>query len=211
MLCVLLAHALAIHVFLLPGAERRAARPEFASEPIYLELPRLAPATEPRAEASPRAQVTPSQESIVPSAAEAPVVAESSAVAAAGRVDWPLEGQKSAARVLAQEAENERVARLFAGPGGTWRSLTRRQRSAVAKFRWKPGVDGPEYDEQGNAIYHLNNGCVLVNLTMIGCPIGKEEAYGDLFDDMRLYFDERRLPETGEGNGTEPEARRPAN
>lgn len=81
----------------------------------------------------------------------------------------------------------------------------------MAKFRWKRGVDGPEFDDKGNAIYHLNNGCVLVNLTMIGCPIGKEEAYGDLFEDMRLYFDERRLPETGEGNGTEPEALRPAN
>jgi len=28
---------------------------------------------------------------------------------------------------------------------------------------------------------------------------------------MREYFDELRLPETNEGNGTEPEARRPAN
>lgn len=214
MLCVLLAHALAIHVLLMQrtGAERRAARPDFASEPIYLELPRLAPATESQAEASPQAEDAPSQASTAISAPGAQVAAESSAAAAApGRVDWPLEGQKSAARVLAQEAENERVAKLFAGPGGTWRSLTRRQRSAVAKFRWKRGVDGPEFDDKGNAIYHLNNGCVLVNLTMIGCPIGKEEAYGDLFEDMRLYFDERRLPETGEGNGTEPEALRPAN
>ena len=29
-----------------------------------------------------------------------------------------------------------------------------------------------------------------------------------MFDNMREYFDELRLPETHEGNGTEPEALR---
>jgi hypothetical protein len=30
-----------------------------------------------------------------------------------------------------------------------------------------------------------------------------------MFENMRLYFDEQRLPKTNEGNGTEPEAQRP--
>jgi hypothetical protein len=32
-----------------------------------------------------------------------------------------------------------------------------------------------------------------------------------MFENMREYFDEQRLPRTDEGNGTEPEALRPAN
>ena len=69
--------------------------------------------------------------------------AESTAITPSDQVDWPLEGKKAAARVLAREAEAERVARMFAGPGGTWASLTKRQRSKLNKFRWKKGVDGP--------------------------------------------------------------------
>jgi hypothetical protein len=113
---------------------------------------------------------------------------------------------------LAAEAEAERVARMFAGPGGTWASLTKRQRSRLNKFRWRPGVDGLEYDEKGNAIYRLPNGCSIVNMAFFTCPIGsKPRIHGDMFDNMREYFDEQRLPETNEGNGTEPEALRPAN
>ena len=108
--------------------------------------------------------------------------------------------------MLAAEAEAERVARMFAGPNGTWASLTKRQRSKVSKFRWKPGVDGLEKDAAGNTIYHLSDGCVMVNFLFIGCAIGKPKVHDDLFENMRQYFDEQRLPQTNEGNGTEPGA-----
>jgi hypothetical protein len=113
--------------------------------------------------------------------------------------------------VLAAEAEAERIARMFSGPGGTWASLTKRQREKISKFRWKPGVDGLEYDEHGNAIYHISEGCVLVNALFFGCKLGKPKVHDDMFDNMREYFDEQRRPQTNEGNGTEPEALRPAN
>jgi hypothetical protein len=45
----------------------------------------------------------------------------------------------------------------------------------------------------------------------IACALGKPMVHSDMFDNMRQYFDEQRLPETDEGNGTEPEALRPAN
>ncbi len=121
----------------------------------------------------------------------------------------PLEGKKAAERVLAREAEAERIARMFAGPGGTWASLTKRQRSMLNKFRWKTGIDGLEYDDQGNQIYHFGDGCMIVNSGFIACAIGKKKVHGDLFENMREYFDEQRLPQTDEGNGTEPEALRP--
>jgi hypothetical protein len=127
------------------------------------------------------------------------------------RVDWPEEGKKAAARVLAREAEAARIAKLFAGPGGTWASLTRRQRSKLNKFRFRPGVMGLEYDSQGNLIYHISDGCVIVNSMFFACAIGKPKVRDDMFDNMREYFDEQRLPPTPEGNGTEPEALRPAN
>ena len=92
---------------------------------------------------------------------------------------------------------------MFAGPGGTWASLTKRERSRIKRFRWKPGVDGVERDSDGNEIYHISEGCVVVNSGYIGCAIGKAKVHGDLFNDMRLYFDEQRLPPTDEGNGTE--------
>jgi hypothetical protein len=125
-------------------------------------------------------------------------------------VDWPLEGRKAVARVLASEAEAERIAKMFAGPGGTWASLTRRQRSKLNKFRFRPGVGGLEYDSQGNLILHISDGCVIVNSMFFACTIGKPKVRDDMFDNMREYFDEQRLPATPEGNGTEPEARRPA-
>ena len=64
-----------------------------------------------------------------------------------------------------------------------------------------------ERDERGNAIYRLSEGCVLVNFMFIGCSLGKPKIHDDMFDNMRLYFDEQRLPRTNEGNGTEPESR----
>lgn len=127
-----------------------------------------------------------------------------------GFIDWPVEGRKTAERIVAEQIEAERVAKMFAGPQGTWASLTKRQQSELEKFRWKPGVDGLERDERGNTIYRLNNRCVLVNFMFIGCALGaKPPAYGDLFKDMRKYFDEQRLPQTDEGNGREPESMRP--
>ncbi|MBC8027619.1 MAG: hypothetical protein H7Y89_16620 [Steroidobacteraceae bacterium] len=126
-------------------------------------------------------------------------------------VDWPIEQRISAKRALEAEREAERVAKMFSGPDGTWASLTKRERSRLKKFRWKPGVDGFEYDDKGNAIFHISEGCVVVNLAFIGCALGKAKVHGDLFKDMRLYFDEQRLPQTDDGNGTEPEALRPAN
>jgi hypothetical protein len=137
-----------------------------------------------------------------------PPAGESAPAAPPGRVDWPIEGRKSVARVLAEEQEAERIARMFAGPSGTWASLTRRQRSKLSQFRWKPGVDGLERDENGNTIYHVSEGCVLVNFMFFGCSLGKPKIHDDMFENMRLYFDEQRLPKTDEGHGTEPEAQR---
>jgi hypothetical protein len=186
LLCVLLAHAwLIVALLRYQAAEPRTAlRDEFETAPITLYLLPLLPETD---EPAPPPVASPDQ------------------------VDWPLEGKKAATRVLAREAEAERLARMFAGPGGTWASLTKRQRSKLNKFRWKKGVLGLEYDSQGNQIYHISEGCVIVNSMFFGCAIGKPKVHDDMFDNMRQYFDEQRLPETNEGNGTEPEALRPAN
>jgi len=215
LLCVLLTHAWFIYVlwsefssldllYSLRGAPGSMSD-DFESEPITLDLPPL-PSDLDIAETPPRAapRTRPSA-----AAARAPPAAESKAITDTSRVDWPIEGKKSAARVLAREAEAERIARMFAGPGGTWASLTKRQRSKLNKFRFKPGIDGLEYDSQGNQIFHISEGCVIVNSLFFGCALGKPKVHDDMFDNMRLYFDEQRLPETKEGNGTEPEALRP--
>jgi hypothetical protein len=181
----------------------------FTSDPITLYLDALTPPPPDEAAIPNLATPQPRAAPKAPVAAAAPA-GESAAITTKERVDWPIEAKKSAARVLAAEAEAERVARMFAGPGGTWASLTKRQRSKLSKFRWKPGVDGFEYDEKGNAIYHLPNGCSIVNMAFFTCPIGsKPKIHGDMFQNMREYFDEQRLPLTDEGNGTEPEALRP--
>jgi len=207
-LCVLLVHALAVFSLLhLKRPEpRHVADDSFVSEPITLILDTVEEPIEERAPVKPPIR-TPSHASRTsPDKPSQP--GESAAItpsaAPPAHVDWPLEGKKSAARVLAAEAEAERVARMFAGPNGTWASLTKRQRSKLSKFRWKPGVDGLEKDSAGNTIYHLSDGCVLVNFMFFGCAIGKPKIHDDMFDNMRLYFDEERLPETHEGNGTEP-------
>jgi hypothetical protein len=208
LLCVLLVHALVLYSLLHQSRPEPRSLPgdPFASEPITLLF-------EPIAEAPFEADLDPSEAVPAPvpripaaTAAAAPAAGESAAITPPARVDWPLEGKKSAARVLAAEAEAERVARMFAGPNGTWASLTKRQRSKLSKFRWKPGVDGLEKDSAGNTIYHLSDGCVLVNFLFFGCAIGKPKIHDDMFDNMRLYFDEQRLPQTNEGNGTEPGA-----
>lgn len=206
-LCVLLSHA-----FILYSLMRFTVNPErhlvdeFVSEPITLLLE---PIEEPKASAAPAsASSAPARQHTTPlTQPEAPPAGESTAITLPERVDWPIEAKKSAARVLAAEAEAERIARMFAGPGGTWASLTKRQRSKINKFRFKPGVDGLEKDSDGNIIYHLSEGCVVVNSSFIGCAIGKAKIHDDMFENMRLYFDEQRLPRTDEGNGTEPESR----
>jgi hypothetical protein len=205
-LCVLLSHA-----FILYSLMRLTTNPErlpvddFVSEPITLLLE---PIEEPKPSAAP-AIVThaPAPAPLMKSVAPViPPAGESAAITPPARVDWPIEAKKSAARVLAAEAEAERIAKMFAGPGGTWASLTKRQRSKINKFRFKPGVDGLEKDSDGNIIYHLSEGCVVVNSSFIGCAIGKAKIHDDMFENMRLYFDEERLPRTDEGNGTEPES-----
>jgi hypothetical protein len=210
-LCVLLAHAWLIFLLarLGPGAERQVAEPEIAPITLFLDTE---PSRTAGAEARPP-EPTPASSShrptaaiSVPALAAAPAAAPAGAAAESplpGRVDWPIEGRKSASRVLAAEAEAARVAKRFSGPDGTWASLTPREKSRLRKFRWKPGVDGLEYDDRGNAIYHISEGCVVVNLLFIGCTLGKEKVHGDLFDDMRLYFDEQRLPAMQDGDGTE--------
>jgi hypothetical protein len=209
LLCVLLVHALVLYSLLNQGRPNPRLLPEdsFASEPITLLLEPIVEAPSEVEPAPDEVAARPPRESAAPAAA--PAAGESAAITPPARVDWPLEGKKSAARVLAAEAEAERVARMFAGPNGTWASLTKRQRSKLSKFRWKPGVDGLERDAAGNTIYHLSDGCVLVNFLFIGCAIGKPKVHDDMFDNMRLYFDEQRLPQTNEGNGTEPGAQPP--
>src|SRR5690349_18404489 len=179
LLCVLLAHVLFILALRMHRPELRGRESEFASEPITLYLPPLPP-EEPVAQPphSPAPGVTHRTPAAPPAAAPA-APAQSAAITVPGRVDWPLEGKKSAERVLAQEAEAERIAKLFAGP-------------------------------DGNLIYRINDGCMIFN-GLIACKIGKAKINDHMFDNMREYFDELRLPETNEGNGTEPEARRPAN
>jgi hypothetical protein len=211
LLCVLLVHALVVYSLLhfLRPASLHFADDSFVSEPITLFFDAI---EEPPVQLDPETASIPEPtgptggRETEPAAVAAPAAGAAAAITPPANVDWPLEGKKSAARVLAAEAEAERIARMFAGPNGTWASLTKRQRSKLSKFRWRPGVDGLEKDAAGNTIYHLSDGCVLVNFMFFGCAIGKPKIHDDMFDNMRLYFDEQRLPRTNEGNGTEPEA-----
>jgi hypothetical protein len=211
MLCVLLVHALFAWAFLVSSApdpfEPLAVLESFTPmELVLIDPDEEEPETSP-AIASPEIPVRPPPPA-------APVAREATpdppaAITAQPWVDWPRETRESAARVLAREREAERLAKMFAGPDGTWASLTKRQRSKLNKFRWAPGVDGLERDENGNTIYRLPSGCTIVNFMFFGCPIGKQPVNDDMFENMRLYFDEQRLPQTNEGNGTEPESKRP--
>jgi hypothetical protein len=210
LLCVLLVHALVVYSLLhfRRPASLYVADSSFVSEPITLYFDAIdepAERMEPMRPSIPEPAGPARTPEAEPAAAAAPAAGESAAITPPANVDWPLEGKKSAARVLAAEAEAERIARMFAGPNGTWASLTKRQRSKLSKFRWRPGVDGLEKDAAGNTIYHLSDGCVLVNFMFFGCAIGKPKIHDDMFDNMRLYFDEQRMPQTNEGNGTEPQ------
>src|SRR5688572_8780364 len=208
LLCVLLSHALLI----IPLLKLRRAAPhepvaEFDSRPVSytMQIPALDEATQ----SSPVLAPVPFTLREPPAAPGGGVDETDDEVTDTSGVDWPLEGKKAAARVLAREAAAERVARRFAGPGGTWASLTKRQRSKLNKFRFRPGIDGLEYDSQGNQIFHISDGCVIVNSMFFACALGKPKVRDDMFENMREYFDEQRLPATPEGNGTEPEALRP--
>jgi hypothetical protein len=201
LLFVLLAHALAVALLLRLGPESERSRAEAETAPITMLLDPPLEEPRPPAPAAPPAAARPPP-AIISGQTAGPAAGESAALSPPGYVDWPIEGKRSATRVLEAEAEAARVAKLFSGPDGTWASLTPREKSRLKKFRWKPGVDGLEYDEHGNAIYHISEGCVVVNLMFIGCTIGKEKVHGDLFNDMRLYFDEQRLPPVNDGNGT---------
>lgn len=201
LLFVLLAHALAVVLLLRLGPDSERSRAEAETAPITLFLD--PPLEEPRPSAPAAARAAASRvPAIISGQTAQPAAGESAAISPPGYVDWPIEGKRSATRVLEAEAEAARVAKLFSGPDGTWASLTPREKSRLKKFRWKPGIDGLEYDEHGNAIYHISEGCVVVNLMFIGCTLGKEKVHGDLFNDMRLYFDEQRLPPLKDGNGT---------
>ena len=210
-LCVALAHVVLILLLLDWKLIEPAPRAEFESEVITLDLPLAEEQPPPVAAQLPPFSARDLQAPEALPDESAPDEAATKPATPPGRVDWPIEARKSATRVLAAEAEAERVAKLFSGPQGTWASLTKRQRSQLKKFKWKAGVDGLEYDEKGNAIYHLSDGCVLVNFAFIACALGKAKVNGELFKDMREYLDELRLPQMNEGNGTEPEALRPAN
>jgi hypothetical protein len=213
MLCVLLAHAYVIYYSMVdlwtPFAAVPPADPSEVMEVEIVESDRdddepPPPSFEPWKD--PPLPQAPVEESVAEAAG--PPAGESQAPEF---VDWPIEQRISAKRAIEAEIESERLAKKFAGPDGTWASLTKRQRSKLSKFRWRPGVDGFTYDDKGQAIYTLPNGCTIVNLAFIGCPLGKAKVHGDMFENMREYFDEQRLPRTDEGNGTEPEALRPAN
>lgn len=213
MLCVLLGHALVMLALLNLTRPKDRVNPvqapalQFVSLPLYV-APVLDEFPEPR-ELQPRVSLAPPAVSTEGASGE-PATGESAAITTPSYVDWPKEGKEAAARVLAAEAESERIAKMFAGPQGTWASLTKRQRSELNKFRWADGVDGLSRDDHGNLIYQLPNGCAIVNFVFFGCPIGaKPPPHGDMFDNMREYFDEQRLPRTNEGNGTEPESKRP--
>lgn len=212
LLCVLLAHALLIYYLTreLGGARRG---PDVAWDAVTFDMVLIEdePALEPGVVIGEGLAPAPSVQLAEPGvpATDPGEAAGSTAITDTSGVDWPLEGKKAAARVLAREAEAERIAKMFAGPGGTWASLTKRQRSKLNKFRFKAGVDGLEYDEKGNQIYHISDGCMIVNSGFIACKVGKVKARGNMFENMREYFDELRLPETDEGNGTEPEALKP--
>jgi hypothetical protein len=215
MLCVLLAHAYVVYYSMVdlwsPFAD-----PVFTDSSAVMEIVEIEAESDSEDGSPPEVVAQPSNEPPLPQAPMEESVAEATAPPAGESqapdfVDWPIEQRRSAKRALDAEAEAERIAKMFSGPDGTWASLTKRERSRLKKFRWKKGVDGFEYDEKGNAIFHISEGCVVVNMAFIGCALGKAKVHGDLFKDMRLYFDEQRLPQTDDGNGTEPEALRPAN
>jgi hypothetical protein len=205
LLCVLLSHALIVFLWMRARgpADQVVYRDPFDPLPIYIPEDAV---TEPEPDEERELVPTLERPRMVLPALPEVAEADTSPEAPPGpdtlpqEVDWPIEGKRAVKRVLDAEEEAERIARRFSGAKGTWASLTPRDRSAVKKFRWKQGVV-PERDENGNTIVHISEGCVVVNFSFIGCALGKKPVYGDLFKDMRLYFDEQRRPESKNGNG----------
>jgi hypothetical protein len=214
MLCVLLGHALIVFALLnlRHGEQRQLPEPQEVFTSLLLFIDPEEELQDPETPAPMPSLMAPAALPDNPPPAPAtasPATNPSEGTAERGFVDWPKERRLSAARVLEQEREAERIARMFAGPEGTWASLTKRQRSQLNKFKWAPGVEGLKYDDKGNAIYTLPSGCTIVNFMFFGCPLGKPKVHDDMFENMRQYFDEQRMPELKDGNGTEPEALRP--
>src|SRR3954471_88396 len=108
LLCVLLAHVLFILALRLHRPEMRDREAEFAGEPITLYLPPLPPEESAPRPAHAPAPSTP-QRAAAPAATTPAAPAESAAITLPGRVDWPLEGQKSAEREVARQVEAERI------------------------------------------------------------------------------------------------------
>ncbi len=133
MLCVLFVHALFAWGFLVSSTpdpfEPLLVLETFAP----MELIDIVPAEEEEDDSSaipsPATPVRPPPPS-TPSTASAPAEPPA-AITTQPWVDWPRETRESAARVLEQEREAERLAKMFAGPDGTWASLTKRQRSKL--------------------------------------------------------------------------------
>src|SRR5687768_16816456 len=163
MLCVLFLHALFLVALEVDRAVSRSARREAAAPAMTLmEIAQPSPDDDLPILSTP--DLVSADAPRMPPADEPAAAAPSAAITPRPPVDWPIEARLSAARVLEQEREAERLARLFAGPQGTWASLTKRQRSQLNKFKWAPGVEGLKYDDKGNAIYTLPSGCTIVNL-----------------------------------------------
>ncbi len=116
-------------------------------------------------------------------------------------VDWHEEMRAAVKRTLEAEAESERVAKRFTGPRpGGWPSLARRPRSKLKPFRWIMPHNPMEITASGEVRYWLNDRCYISpnqSVPRIMCATGKIEPNGELFEDMREYFDERRLPDAG--------------
>src|SRR5262245_27983016 len=120
MLCVLLGHALVVFMLMnLTQPPQRATAEGPAEELFFI--------SEHPVDEEWNDTFEPSKEPVVklqapqaPDTGEAaPAEGESAAITQPGYVDWPKEGKEAAARVLAREAEAERVAKMFAGPQGT--------------------------------------------------------------------------------------------
>ena len=177
----------------------------FVSEPITLLLE---PIEEPKASAAPAidSRALAPAPTTKPVAPVVPPAGESAAITPSARVDWPIEAKKSCRSRAGgggrSRAHRENVcrARRHVGVAHQTAALQDQQIPFQARRR------GLEKDSDGNIIYHLSEGCVVVNSSFIGCAIGKAKIHDDMFGDMRLYFDEQRLPRTDEGNGTEPES-----
>src|ERR1700741_623143 len=98
LLCVLLWHALLLYLLTRvgPAAERAPAELETAAITLFLP-PNPEPAPTPRAVAPAHAPLAPPRRAEGAAATPAVPAGQSGAITLPGRVDWPIEGRKSAA------------------------------------------------------------------------------------------------------------------